>query len=98
MELLESSVDSGIICGSSVDSGIIPLSDHDHLCCAVALFFIFMPNQRWYVPLTVQSSGSPLKVLKQSANNFFSGDVIPGATGSSSLLAEDFCFVQSFKI
>ena len=46
----------------------------------------------------VQSSGCPLKVLKQSANNFFSGDVIPGATGSSSLLAEDFCFVQSFKI
>jgi len=27
---------------------------------------------------TVQSSGRPLKVLKQSANNVCSGDVIPG--------------------
>ena len=29
----------------------------------------------------VQFSGCPLKVLKQSASNFFSGDVIPGRYG-----------------
>ena len=31
--------------------------------------------------VTVQSSGSPLKVLKQFANNFLSGDVIPVRCG-----------------
>ena len=31
-------------------------------------------TSRCHGPLTVQSSGSPLKVLKQSANNFFTGD------------------------
>ena len=36
---------------------------------------------RWHGPLAVQSSGRPLKVLKQSANNCFSGDVIPGRYG-----------------
>ena len=31
-------------------------------------------TSRCHGPLTVQSSVSPLKVLKQSANNFFTGD------------------------
>ena len=43
------------------------------------------------MPPTVQSSGSPLKVLKQAANNCFSGDVIPGRC---SLLAENFFFAK----
>jgi len=37
---------------------------------------------------------SAKKVLKQSANNCFSGDVIPGCCN---LLAKNFCFLQSFK-
>ena len=39
------------------------------------------PGKRWHGPMTVQSSGSRLKVVKQSSNNFFSGDVIPGRSG-----------------
>jgi len=45
--------------------------------------------------------GPSAKVLKQSANNFFSGDVIPGRYGplrSARQLGENFCFLQSFKI
>jgi len=38
-------------------------------------------GKRWHEPLTVQSSGHPLEVLKQSASNFFSDDVIPGSYG-----------------
>ena len=51
-------------------------------------------------PLGVRSSGSPLKVLKQSANNFFSGDVIPGRYGSlqsARQLGENFCFWKVLK-
>ena len=51
-------------------------------------------------PLTVQSSGSPLKVLKQSANNFFSGDVIPGRYGplrSACQFGENLCFCKVSK-
>ena len=39
--------------------------------------------------------GSSANVLKQSAINFFSDDVIPGRC---SLLAKNFCFLQSFII
>jgi len=39
--------------------------------------------------------GPSAKVLKQSASNFFSDDVIPGRC---SLLAKNFCFLQSFII
>ena len=41
--------------------------------------------------------GSPLKVLKQSASNFFSGDVIPGRCGLLDNWRK-FLFLQSFKI
>jgi len=47
-------------------------------------------------PPTVQSSGRPLKVLKQSANNF-SGDVIPGRYRPlwyAGHLGENFCFCK----
>jgi len=56
-----------------------------------------MVQQRWHGPLTVQSSGSPIKVLKQSANNLFSGDVIPDRYGplrSARQLGENFCFCK----
>jgi len=38
-------------------------------------------QNHWHGPLTIRSSGRPLKVLKQSANNCFSGDVISGRQG-----------------
>jgi len=41
-----------------------------------------------------QVFGPSAEVLKQSTNNCFSGDAIPGRC---SLLAEIFCFLQSFK-
>ena len=44
-----------------------------------------------------QSLGSPPKVLKQSANNLFSGGVIPGLYGplrSARQLGENFVFAK----
>jgi len=49
-------------------------------------------------PLTVQSSGSPLKVLKQSANKFFSGDVIPGRCGLLGNKAKLLFFANFHKV
>ena len=45
----------------------------------------------------VQSSGCPLKVLKQSANNFFSGDVIPGRCGQLQSARRRFLFCAKFQ-
>jgi len=48
------------------------------------------------ISLTVQSSGRQLKVLKQCANNFFSGDVIPGRYGPLANKAK-FLFFAKFQ-
>ena len=48
-------------------------------------------------PLAVQSSGRPLKVLKQSANNCFSGDVIQGLYRPLQSARRKFLFFAKFQ-
>ena len=55
-------------------------------------------KERWHGLLTVQSPGRPLKVLKQSAYNFFSGDVIPGCYGLLQSARRRFLFFAKIQI
>jgi len=55
-------------------------------------------KERWHGLLTVQSPGRPLKVLKQSAYNFFSGDVISGCYGLLQSARRRFLFFAKIQI